>query len=518
VASLKVISRTSVMGYAGTAKPLKQIAAELGVGSIVEGSVQVEGQRLRVHVQLIDAVTDEHLWAERYDRTLDDAFAIQSDVAQRIVAAVGAALTSAEQGRIAAAPTGNAEAYRLYLQGKEYANRPGFDRRNWESAQQLYERAVALDPGFALAHAELSLILHLMRVMRYDMSPAGGARMGEEADIALRLAPDLPQAHLAIAMARRSGRQVLDEIDIALRGLPNDAEIWGSKAFAHRKLGELDEVFKAYERAAELEPRSAQLFYDPGGTTYQLVRRYAEAVRAYDRALSLAPDFHLAAVWRGWTYAHWQGQLDTLRAALGRVPEDAEIGGIFASATAQRATLLLWERDADGLLRLVRSAHDDEFVGQGTFLDAAMFAGWAHQMRGDRAEARAAFASALLSMDSAASRMADDWRVHAGRGLALAGLGRRDEALREVRWLRQSNPYRLDKGIMGPLVAEECARIFAQAGDAGAALDEIERLLARPSWISVHALRLDPRWDPIREHPRFKTLLVKYANPGSPAR
>src|SRR5207249_7705058 len=139
VAALKVISRTSVMGYQGTSKPLKQIANELGVGSVVEGSVQVAGERLRVTVQLIDAATDEHLWAERYDRTLDDAFAIQSEVAQKIVTAVGAALTRAEQGSLTAAPTTNAEAYRLYLQGREYWNRPGQLRQNCEIAQQLYE-------------------------------------------------------------------------------------------------------------------------------------------------------------------------------------------------------------------------------------------------------------------------------------------------------------------------------------------------------------------------------------------
>ena len=144
IEGLKVISRTSVRGYQGTSKPLRQIADELKVGSVVEGSVQVEGERLRVNVQLIDAATDRHLWAERYDRTLDDAFAIQSEVAQEIVRAVGAALTVPEQGRLAAAPTTNAEAYRLYLQGQEYRNRPGFVRQDRESAQKLFEQAVAL--------------------------------------------------------------------------------------------------------------------------------------------------------------------------------------------------------------------------------------------------------------------------------------------------------------------------------------------------------------------------------------
>ncbi|MEK6768306.1 MAG: hypothetical protein AABY85_04875 [Gemmatimonadota bacterium] len=139
-----------------------------------------------------------------------------------------------------------------------------------------------------------------------------------------------------------------------------------------------------------------------------------------------------------------------------------------------------------------------------------MYAAWAHQLRGDGPAARAAFDSARVLLDSVMRELPDDWRVHAARGLALAGLGRRDEALREARWLQQSVVYRED-AFDGPNVAEDRARILAQAGEADAALDEIERLLAGPSWLSVHTLRLDPRWDPIREHPRFRALLARYA-------
>jgi hypothetical protein len=139
----------------------------------------------------------------------------------------------------------------------------------------------------------------------------------------------------------------------------------------------------------------------------------------------------------------------------------------------------------------------------------SLHAAWAHRLRGDGPAARAAFDSALVLLDSVLRELPDDRRVHAARGLALAGLGRRDEALREARWLRQSLIYRED-AFAGPMLAEDHARISAQAGESGAALDEIERLLARPSFLSVHALRLDPLWDPIRHHPRFKALLAEY--------
>jgi len=506
VTALKVISRTSVMGYQGTTKPLRQIAEELGVGSVVEGSIQVIGGRLRVNVQLIDAASDNHLWAERYDRTLDDAFAIQSEVAQRIVTAVGAALTGDEQERLTAAPTANAEAYRLYLQGREYWSRPSELRQDVEVAQQFYERALALDPNFALAHAALSQVHGRMFWLKYDPSPARAARQREEAEVALRLAPDLPEAHIAMGLAhywgRREYRRALDEFAIALRGLPNDAYLYASIGWVHRRLGNWNEVFTAFGKATQLDPHRADLFRELG-STYAIVHRYPEAIRAYDRALSLAPDLDGVAVNRGWVYVRWQGQLDTLRAVMNRAPH-------HASPDENDAVFLLWERDADGLLRELPRADGNVFETADSFLPVSLYAAWAHQLRGDRASAQTAFGSALALADSALKNRPDDERLHEARGLALAGLGRAVEALQEARWLQQSVVYRED-ALTGPDVALYRAQILAQAGDAEAALDEIERLLAGPSSVTVHTLRLDPRFDPIREHPRFKALLVKYA-------
>jgi len=260
VAALKPISRTSVMEYATRTKPLREIADELSVGTIIEGSVQVVGERLRVNVQLIDAATDQHLWAERYDRTLDDAFAVQSEIAQRIVAAVGATLGGTERTALAAAPTANAEAYRLYLQGQEYYRRPGNLQRNWETAQDFYEQAVALDSTFALAHAALSQVHGRMSLYRYDPSPARLARQREEAESALRLAPDLPEAHLAMGLVHHVGRQdwqaALKEFRIALAGLPNDAEVWERIGYTQRRLGNWDEAGAAFDGVVALDPRN----------------------------------------------------------------------------------------------------------------------------------------------------------------------------------------------------------------------------------------------------------------------
>ena len=511
VAALKVISRTSVMGYAGTRTPLRQIARELGVGSVVEGSVEVVGKRLRVNVQLIDATTDAHLWVQGYDRTLGDAFAIQSDVAQEIVAAVGAALSSSERQGLAAAPTTNPDAYQFLLQGNEYYYRP-YSRENMESAEQLYERALALDSGFALAHAQLSMVHGDLYWLQYDPSPARAAKMRAEAAAALRLRPNLPEAHLAIGRMyyrdRRDYRRALDEFVIALKGEPNSARMWRWVGYVQRRLGLWDEAFAAYEKSVALDPRNASGILELGGTSYSLTHHYAEAVRASDRALALAPDYYQAAESKGWDYVHWQGQFDTLRAVMSRIPIDADVGP--TPVQGDLTDLTLWERNTDSLLHLVRTARVRVFPNQVAYVPMSLYAAWAHQLRGEQAAAHAAFDSARVFIDSVARERPDDERVHAALGLALAGLGRREEALREAEWLSRSAVYRQD-AVDGPVFAEARAQILAQAGDVEAALREIEGLLARPSWTSVNGLRLNPRWDAIRNDPRFQALLVKYA-------
>jgi len=510
VASLRVISRTSVMRYAGGGNTLGEIARALRVGSVVEGTVQVVGGRLRVNVQLIDAATDAHLWAERYDRTLDDAFAIQSDVARHVVSAVGAALSSAESRYMTEAPTANAEAYRLYLQGREYFTRPSRLRQDYETAQLLYERAVTLDPAFALAHVALTEVHGLMHLLRYDRSPERLARVIAEAETALRLAPDLPKAREAAGMAYGVGRgdfrRARDAFLRAAQGLPNDARLWQKIGFTNRMLGDWDAATAAFAKSTELDPYDADLFLHRG-ITEDLRRRYPQAVQAQNQALSLAPDFHAAGLAKGWAYARGSGQLDTLGLVLRRLPEATGIGPL-GEASTHLATLYLWERMPDRVIQLLRTTRSRVFEWELSYRPAALYAGWAHSLRGDRPAARAAFDSARVLLDARLAQLPDDWQAMAARGLALAGLGQRDAALAEVERLKQLPTDR--GGYLDVHRSEDRARILAQVGEAEAALNEIERLLQGPSWLSVHTLRLDPIWDPIRNHPRFRALLARH--------
>jgi TolB-like protein/class 3 adenylate cyclase/Tfp pilus assembly protein PilF len=328
VSGLRVISRTSVMEYAGDRPNVREIASELGVTHVTEATVQRIGDRLRVNVQLIDARTDDHIWAEGYDRELNDAFAVQSEIARMIADALSTTLTAEERGAISRAPTDNPEAYRFYLQGRDYYLRPGYREEDFVAAQGLFERAIALDPDFALARAALARVHGLMYWEGFDPSPARLEAQRAEAEEALRLQPNLPQAHVAagwVHYVEGDFEEALHDYEAALEGLPNDAEIVARIGYTHRRLGHWPRVFEAFQKAIQLNPRNANLFYDLGGHSFAANRRYAEAVSAYDRALALAPDLHDAAIRKGLIFVHWRGQLDTLRAVVDGFPADLHL-------------------------------------------------------------------------------------------------------------------------------------------------------------------------------------------------
>jgi TolB-like protein/DNA-binding SARP family transcriptional activator/Flp pilus assembly protein TadD len=510
VASLRVIGRASVGGYEETSKPLRQIGKELSVGSIVEAGVQVDGNRLRVTVQLLDPATQAHLWAERYDRSMDDAFAVQSDIAQRIVAAVGARVTSAEGGAIAAPPTQVPGAYEYYLQGLAYQRRPGFLLENFRTAQQLYERALALDSGFALAHAALASVHVSMHKLRYDLSLGRLDLAQREADLALRLVPGLPQAHLASAgvLYHRGGRyrEALEQVNLGLRGAPNDPELWAWMGVVQLSLGSWDSAVAAFERARGLDPRNAntsQLI----GDTYHYLRRYSEAIDAYRHTTAFAPDLVQPRLSLGWSYFLWRGELDTLRGVLRELPLEVDPGWGGGSLTHQRLILLLWERRPDSVLALLRAMRPAPMTNAEAIVTRALVAAEAYRLRGDTSAARAGFESVatLLAEDRTHP---DDPVAHIGRGMALASLGRRSATLREVGWLERFEAQRQDRHDSGP--AYWRARILARIGETDPALSLIERLLAGPSLFSVHELRLNPDFDPLRSDPRYQALLRKY--------
>jgi TolB-like protein/Flp pilus assembly protein TadD len=517
VPALRVIGRNSVMSYTGpNTPPVRQIARELGAGALVEGSVQVVGRRVRVNVQLTDPFTEQPLWVERYDRTLDDVFAIQNDIAAEIVATVGAAVTGRERTAMVKVPTEKAQAYLFYMRAKDYERRPGRQKENFEAAIGLYEQALALDPNFALARAALSVDHGQMYWMRYDMTPERLKKQRSQAEMALQIAPDLAEAHLAMAIVHNVGpetdvRAGQREARIGLRAAPNDVRLLKSLAASHRRLGEWEEYDKAFAKAVESDPRDIDFLRDYGAETHARMGRFADAIRWYDRAKSLLPaqDTMGFTMAQAWTYVTWKGHLDSVRAVLNSKEGLALRGKRWVYPYF---ALQYFERRPDSALRALTGAPNSVFEGTLSFEPVSLWVARCHLMRGDTAAAHAAFDSALVTIDSAIVKWPEDWPIHEARGHSLAGLGRRAEALAEIRAMRESFIYRKD-AFLRHYIGIGMARVFAELGDANSAVDELDRVMSQPrNGFTVHRLRLEPAWDRVRDHPRFRALLTKYAN------
>jgi serine/threonine protein kinase/Tfp pilus assembly protein PilF len=287
IKDLKVISRTSVMQYkSGITRPLKEIAQQLGVNNVVEGSVRRSGNHVRVSVQLIDAKTDSHLWGQNYDRTLADSLTLQGDLAMEIAAAVGATLSPQEKARVTAKPTNNTAAYDAYLRGRVFASENGT-----EMAVRSYQKAVELDPNFALAWAHLSSMQSLAH-WELDSSPERVPTAKAALDRALALDPNLPEVHLALGYYRyyvlRDFIGALTELRKAEQALPNDTDVIKTIALVQRRLGQWDEALAGLRRVVELDPRDID-GYDNLALTYEALRRFPEALATFERALSWEP-------------------------------------------------------------------------------------------------------------------------------------------------------------------------------------------------------------------------------------
>jgi serine/threonine-protein kinase len=488
---------------------LRRIAEDLRVGAVMECSVQREGARILVSASLVDALTDQQLWRQSYDRTLEDAFAVQIDIARQVVTGVGAGLTAAEDTAMATPPTDDPEAYLLFMQGERYRYEPPFDTLNLGIAQDFYERALALDPEFALAYASLAVVHGVLYWYGFDPSQQRREAQRSAAEAAIRLAPDLPQAHWAMGWAcyhgERDYARALAEFKVAAEGMPNSAEIWADVGYAHRRLGNWDEALEVYEKAVVLDPRDANIIYDLGGITSLSLHRYEDAAESFRRSLELSPDFEEVELWKALTVLQWRGELDTLRSVLRQGPRN--LGG-EGSVELWRARLALWDRDPDTLLALLGDPETVTFESQWSYEPGLLYSAWAHEIQNDSEAAARAYAGALAQLDSAQLDLPDDARLHASRGLALAGLGRRTEARAEAEWVRNWAEAPLD-WLEVPY--EAVAIIFTQSGAWEDALREIEELLRGPSMSSVHTTRLDPRFDPIRDDPRFQALLEQYA-------
>src|SRR5213595_3695209 len=325
IGDLKVISRTSVMSYRGSGtRNARDIGKALGVAALLEGSVRRIGNRVRVNVQLINANNDEHIWAEDYDRDLTDVFAIQTDLAQKIVYTLQAKLSPNEKARLDRRPTQDPNAYLLFVQAHDYANRTDMFRDTSLKAESLFEQAIKLDPNFALAYAGLSMVESWV-YHGFDPLPARRDKARLNADEALRLQPDLPEGHLALGFSYYYGdrdyERALAEFEIAKRGLPNDAQAYLAIGSIQRRQGKWAESTANLEKAATLDPKNTNLLINLC-YSYMALRNFETADKTVDRAIAASPQSFQARALKGFMAVLWKGDLSAAEKVFSSVPPE----------------------------------------------------------------------------------------------------------------------------------------------------------------------------------------------------
>ncbi|MEO6968775.1 MAG: tetratricopeptide repeat protein [Rhodanobacteraceae bacterium] len=521
IGDLKVISRTSTAKYRSHPDDLKTIAQQLGVATVLEGSVQKAGNQVLINVQLIDARADNHLWADAYTRTLDNIFGVEGEVAQKVADALKAKLTGAEQRNVTILPTQNPVAYDLFFRAEYLTSKSviSFDTAIMKRAIDLYQKAVAEDPGFALAWARLSF-------MQSQLAWFGGAGVPgatlvasarASAERALALQPGSADAYLAMGYSEYYGRSdypaALRAFAAALQARPNETEAMVATAFVLRRQGHFDAAISQLQAALERDPRNTKVAFELA-LTELMVRRYADAEHGYERALALDPDNIQAKI--EYSQAILFGRGDVARAL-------AQVQGDDPILKTQRVSLLILQRNYRAAIELLDSIADtpDNF----SYLNGpkVLLLGTLYRLAGEMAQARALFERALPQVRA-------DLAAQAGNPLNLSsvwgniasvelGLGRSGAALAAVAKSQKLSVQSGDR-MGGPQNTLTNAQLYAEAGRADLAVSLLEEAFAAPGggWVySPLMLWIDPAWDPIRRAPRFQALMQKYANAKPPS-
>src|SRR5216117_1016976 len=511
IGDLKVISRMSVMSYRGDAlRNAREIGKALGVGTLLEGSVRRAGNRVRVSVQLINANNDEHIWAEDYDRDLTDVFAIQTDLAQKIASALQAKLSPNEKARLDNRPTQNPDAYLLFVQAHDYANRTDMFHDTSLKAEPLFEQAIKLDPNFSLAYAGLSMVESWV-YHSFDPLPSRRDKARLNADEALRLQPALPEGHLALGFSYYYGdrdyQRALAEFEIAKRGLPNEAQAYMAIGAIQRRQGKWIESTENLEKAAALDPKNVGILCNLG-YSYMAQRNFEAADKIFDRAIVAEPQSLQAAGMKAAVAVQWTGDLSAVEKQFSSVPPEADPAGLI---TWIRVGILTLERKFQEALQVARQFRGETLATATTApCPKALLEGTLYLYQGDKEKARIAFEHARAVAEKLVREAPQDPARHGQLGVVLAGLGQKEEAINEGKRAVELLPESQD-AFDGPQGTASLAQIYAWTGEFDEAFRLLDHLLDVPNGLTVPMLKLEPMWDPLRKDPRFQALIDKYS-------
>jgi TolB-like protein/Tfp pilus assembly protein PilF len=518
IADLKVISRTSTQHYKSAPENLHEIARQLGVAHILEGSVQKSRDAVRVNVQLIKAASDSHLWADTFDRKLTDIFSVETEVAKAIADQLRAKLTGQEEQLIAAKPTDNPEAYDAYLRGLAYTLKAGTTTVNSLGAQKYFREAVRLDPKFALSWALLSSV-DALGYITTTLQPTAALReeARQAAETALALQPNLGEAVVAKGYYHYA---CLKDYDTAVRYfeqarqlLPNSSRIPESLAYVARRRGQWERSESYFNEAERLDPRNVNLLTQHE-RSYILLRRVPEALRKLDQVLDITPD-DVDTVASKAGIAQAEGDLARASALLAPLRPAADDATGLETQVYQA---ILERRPAQIIPRLREMlAKPDPALGYRNG-ELRFWLGWAQEVARDHPAAQETWRQARSELESFLKEQPKNYFLIRDLALTNMGLGDKAAALALSEQAIAANPIEKD-ALTGPASIEILARVAARTGEPDRAIAAVQKLLSIPYTgltgmpLTPALLRLDPMFDPLRGDPRFAALVEKMVVP-----
>jgi serine/threonine protein kinase/tetratricopeptide (TPR) repeat protein len=513
IADLKVISRASVMQYkSAVARNLTEIGRQLRVAHVVEGSVQRAGNRVRVNAQLIDTRTDRQLWGQTYDRDLADVFTIQSEIAMAIARQLQARLLPREKNAIEQAPTENITAFEFYTRANNLlASLDSNAKAKLLEAADLLNQAIASDPSFFRAHCRLAYTHDQLYFLGHDHTPARLAMAEAAIQAASRLRPDAGETHLARAENLYRGYLDYDgalaELEIARQTLPNNVRVFQLIGFIQRRRGHWEESIGNLERAGDLDPHNISTPQQIA-LSYGVLYRYAEEKLALDRALAIDPNDAVTKVALAAVQFHWKADTRALHQTIDSIRGTNP--GVLPSVGYDWLSCALAERDVDEARNALNALSDIPMTDYNVHLNRPLMEGVIARMTKDDGKTRAAFGAARAVQEKIVQAQPSYGPALCVLGLIDAGLGRKDEALREGRHAVDLMPVAKD-AINGPLMIEYLAMTAAWAGDKDLACEQLTIATRPPSTVTYGQLKLLPFWDPLRGDPRFEKLVASLA-------
>ncbi|MGE5208171.1 MAG: protein kinase domain-containing protein [Alphaproteobacteria bacterium] len=515
IADLKVISRTSVAEYkSGIARDMGEIGQQLGVAHVLEGSVQRSDNHVRVNVQLVDARSDTHLWAQTYDRDLADVFAIQSEIAKAIATQLQAKLSVSEQTAIAQPPTKDVTAFLLYNRAKSlvvFTTMSTGEEQKFRDAIDLLSQAVTRDPSFFLAYCQLAYSHDQLYFLGFDHTPARLALAEAAIQAAFRLRPNAGEAHLARAENLYCGHAdydgALGELEIARRSLPNDPRIFDLTGAIHSHQGKYEESLRNLERALELDPRNMYILQRIA-VRNGLLRRYAAEAAVLDRCLAIDPNDVDTRVARARLDLEWKADPRPLHQFIDSIR--AENPAAVTTIADSWFACALAERDASAAEAALEALGENTFGNDAVKLSRTFGEGLIARMTKDDPGARAAFTAARAEQEKRMQAQPNYGPALCVLGLIDAGLGQKEQALREGRRAIELMPLEKDF-TNGVQMIEYFAIIASLVGDKDLACEQLAIAARLPGYVSYGQLKLLPYWDPLRSDPHFEKIAASLA-------